>query len=1515
MRNLNKKGFWSIIISAILVTIIVGTLLVAFNLTTWKGIKSFLGLGFDEEEITGHPLGDCQPVLCSTQALTCALNSMAINKDGWTSPLNDQYTYCPNGYDTGGTFATGNAILGFATKKIDCDIMYGEVCVVCHGQGNDYICDVKGFTLPQTIQKSFAETWVKGWGDPEFLLYYEKFPMEEASYWKTDIFSYAASTIMISAGLNFVLGVSGPDKALAKEMVEVGVEKGSKSAISHGLTKMASRSIVINSLRRISKLFSKQTVRKAATLFRLRTALTKLDDPLLKALKPSQYDTVIDDAIEGISDFVARDGTIKNVQAAKQAFASSLSTRLTKEFDKGLPLLRNIDEAAGIGRKQVTRAGAKKWVFFDRFTGSEISEQLAGSRMQKAREIIFQDFPLLNLAKEDASIEVAVLAARRAGQEWAAPQFRHSTTKKLISQTDALAQLSASSQKLLNNPAYDTLFSQYTQSLTRKQLKQVQQIMALRGTLSKLRHVTGALDDAALKLFKDGSIENLDALAKLPKGVQQGVIDQAVKNLDGLTKTEIEGFIKAASSADPAILKSIEGGVNNVIKGKDTSKIKSLFSRIYGGADWIKDNKYLLILGAGIYSTLVESTNEKERPIGKNNMYLNMPTGSVNDDINTDLAPETNNFYLAVWKDNSQLPNRLHLVSPCDADLRIEKKLMKCTLGTDLNNYFLIDYGQGPKPVEQKSIIFKSPSQAKQEIIQSNVNLPSDSYSWSKGQDIGGNIDWFYKKIKGTLYRKFKDKNTLYVFSVAKQVWRPINWDAIQFGAIFAQAKKLGTNTWHKEENIGGKSGFEYAVSQDIDNSGKFSLYAKKGTTHYKWLGGSIWKTLTDSGLIELRFFFEGDGINKDLTFPRASIIIELDTTIKNHIFYQTIDGEVYVYQKSGTRRKVNEGDIILGQQWIKDDFSTKSKFISKVQKSATGIIDANWRALIQREYFRGIYRQEIGYALSKDTKFGWRDPDHPTLTEAKFEMYKDLGKQQSPYSNLGKKLEAQIQSGKKNPDNLDVSTILNQLFTELNIQIADPTQEFNKLKQQLADTGIFLVQCKNGDLTKCKEALDIYHDITYDNREFYENTFKDHTQGLELIDQAQQSILEIYSVARPGVYEDMFEITGRLDKQTTHNAKRYRYCGYNQGIWTNDGLGCSSTNPIIDHSTFKKEKTSIKPLSFKLSMWFSGFFEQTSTEWSDTIIFPPGLKQFFVSAIDNVKNTLPHRTDLNNRNLWTDADIGLYYLYQEQDCLEIAQDMVNIPFFAWYYEMEADKLTESTFFHDCMGGLAIYPAFYEKKFKTHFYSQRPSIGGLEMFDQYAVPFFRDIENDHRYVQDTYEELMTKKNYYESKSHAMKRYDIGTMSFDDAGEWQLIATQIARRYKENIDIENLVKICKTGTDKDDFYQQLQVLIPETIYVSADKGPYNDGTRSNYCYSFPETTVSKVQKQVLMWNGLILDPIVAVSVTYFTGGNVFIARGALALKGAAEAFLIQKIDKKRSWPGTPAAKSSSKFQTP
>ncbi len=163
----------------------------------------------------------------SVKAFICAVNSLALGKEGWTGT-----SICPEGFKVSQPTCSGAA--------------YGQSCVECYGGALAFQCNVKDFELPQEIGSNvplvkFAEEWMARYNDPKYLVYYESFPRGEEASWQINKGSFFWDVVLFGAVLNVVpsagkLGKAG--WARSAQIFSNLIKKNSKSAIKETTPEM-----------------------------------------------------------------------------------------------------------------------------------------------------------------------------------------------------------------------------------------------------------------------------------------------------------------------------------------------------------------------------------------------------------------------------------------------------------------------------------------------------------------------------------------------------------------------------------------------------------------------------------------------------------------------------------------------------------------------------------------------------------------------------------------------------------------------------------------------------------------------------------------------------------------------------------------------------------------------------------------------------------------------------------------------------------------------------------------------------------------------------------------------------------------------------------------------------------------------------------------------------------------------------------------------------------------------------
>lgn len=318
---MNKKAVaWGVIIGGIAAIVIIATLL-----TPLKGVWHIVGErifgmvsppsadGF----VPGAPVGDLADY--SARAFICAANTVAHGQI-------DFKLICPDSDTANLTSCPG--------------VHYGPVCVDCSLvqliSKKAPKCKVIGFELPQDIQRTLAQKWIEGFGDPKYILYYESFPEGEGKYWTANLLSTSAVPMVLSGVASFVLGPAG------------GLGKQTSAAIKQGMGKQFVKQIAKDSLflpfkliaapfKKFGKLYARLSVKKAARVnlinhyYRLKIAQTVAKGEIAEDLAKA-YSGKMDDLTRVISTHIGRDGALKSSEAELAKSIDDFYSKNWQEF-------------------------------------------------------------------------------------------------------------------------------------------------------------------------------------------------------------------------------------------------------------------------------------------------------------------------------------------------------------------------------------------------------------------------------------------------------------------------------------------------------------------------------------------------------------------------------------------------------------------------------------------------------------------------------------------------------------------------------------------------------------------------------------------------------------------------------------------------------------------------------------------------------------------------------------------------------------------------------------------------------------------------------------------------------------------------------------------------------------------------------------------------------------------------------------------------------------------------------
>jgi len=542
---------------------------------------------------------------------------------------------------------------------------------------------VENFALPQTIEKSTmpvvgklnpiytVEEWLNAYGDPEYILFYEKFPKEEAEYWSEGSYNIAFLTILgteaVFLGIDVITLGLGPllkpivtplGKVISKGTTPIknaikGFVKRAGSAFGRALRLVWSKTggRAVNAILR--RQLTKETLEESAenivkrTLKRIlkKATYNQLDDDTFKLLRKKYleaFESLADDAfdqsgrltkngINQLQDNFGRvmKGTFKD-SAEDRVIMSGLKSTLGNQYDD---ILLNLGEELS---QEVSQAGL-------RMVPRNLikSYRAAGRGMNVLKETFYTG--ITGDMTDARKIEVLMTAM----DDWEKP-FRAMRPYEL--RTFVANQKSA------------------TEMLDRM--------------------IAGEIGDAADKAAAQALRENMDE-----------VLEKVVKTRGDLGKlfpvgANMQGYTVAALEAEGKVAKEV-----------------------------ITKPRHLAALMAGYYATRIESMQAKFYSVGTNAIGLKIPyAASVpyddtytkdvtstndakkwleeygSDPKHTGLLPVVNEYFLSLTKDQSswwfdQDPQRFHLVSPCYADIILTVSNCNCK-GTEDEEAGLYETGK-----------------------------------------------------------------------------------------------------------------------------------------------------------------------------------------------------------------------------------------------------------------------------------------------------------------------------------------------------------------------------------------------------------------------------------------------------------------------------------------------------------------------------------------------------------------------------------------------------------------------------------------------------------------------------------------------------------------------------------------------------------------------------------------------------------------------------------------------------
>ncbi len=559
--------------------------------------------------------------------------------------------------------------------------------------GTNYGMRVKNFQLPQTLGKyqtgesiggnivEFAELWAHAYGDPEYIAYYEKFPKGEDAYWEESAYAVNVVEILGTEALMYVLfdrvlpglgskiikpavetsGLKPAFKTAAKELGEELAEETGETSLTNVFKKITNLGEVIgnaiknapaaafdffdNGIYRILSKISKawvehideQAAKKAG---RIIIENLELDEEAARIAK-EVFDETYDDAARGALELLGEGGELSD--EFLHNYETNLFERLNKE---------------GV-------VGDRAWRI-----ASEVADNM-DTHLLRLSDRGFKKIWRLAININDKVLEQFKV--------WKDIRFSAGDIAKIKEGIKEAADSASFFNDL--SPAYIRRFSSFSDEALDVVLEQ-------QGT----REFAEEVLETAGKSGKEAVDEILGKYAS-----------NAGKSMEDLTSEEIRAAL------DPYL----EDAFNNILK--DTNPLAYSSGKLQTRLREFATSPRRIVSAYVAFGLLKdENLREKFRVIGTNAIGFRTPylATTLYDDFYTShfdyeknpqeyenffrhyfgysdknidekylryrgLLPEVNKYYLSLNTKDSY-SKRLHLVSPCYADLVVEKTICEC---------------------------------------------------------------------------------------------------------------------------------------------------------------------------------------------------------------------------------------------------------------------------------------------------------------------------------------------------------------------------------------------------------------------------------------------------------------------------------------------------------------------------------------------------------------------------------------------------------------------------------------------------------------------------------------------------------------------------------------------------------------------------------------------------------------------------------------------------------------------
>ncbi|MFA6088885.1 MAG: hypothetical protein WC755_03400 [Candidatus Woesearchaeota archaeon] len=551
------------------------------------------------------------------------------------------------------------------------------MCLICDPSKNNGMgeCSLEGFELPQEITVEEGDAWLKGVGDPQFVMYYEQFPQAEQENWQI--------SQMTTLSWGIAIGTFALDMVPVAGKVAGAITKRAAEKASFEITKKTARGIA-----KVSR--AKEYVYDA-------TAKKYIVDPMKNAA--DKVGSVFKSSLEkSLSKFMTKNP--KTVEEAVELFTEDVVSTVNKLESPELidDVLAKLEDPA----QYFSEAGEL----------SEASAQSFSDDVTNAYREVLSDKKYTGvLQKEAYGIEetgekILFTDGIMAGQKLSKEGVED--THKLFDYTKNPTEWKKAYDDYFYYKAKNNIVNNFkgefestigvSDEMVRARIGQTLKMSLVKenGILEKrfltefeaLKKTTGGLDE---ELFKksvgqmETALKNMNPDAKLKLANKMKGSMQNMLNTKG--EFDTQKFLSIAGG-DASSRNALRKSMDDLYLNRESQGFKGLFDEIDAightqtSGFAAKGGVIATATAVALYSSWMDSTNEKFTPAGYNNIAIS----SVSSYESRKIIPLDNrakDYFIQIDKgeEDGNFVNRLFLVSPCKTDLNL--KVKKCTCAAE----------------------------------------------------------------------------------------------------------------------------------------------------------------------------------------------------------------------------------------------------------------------------------------------------------------------------------------------------------------------------------------------------------------------------------------------------------------------------------------------------------------------------------------------------------------------------------------------------------------------------------------------------------------------------------------------------------------------------------------------------------------------------------------------------------------------------------------------------------------